>query len=152
MQNPIFSAPLSAMFAGAVLSLAATGAMAQTTTPPTNPTTIGVTPQDSAEATRKAVPRADTGTVVRTDESAADKTRNAADSARTATPLTRTTPAATSSAPLNTTTPMNSSTTQPAATPDTMPAANVGSSSDMNDGAARSNTRKPQRRARADRN
>lgn len=79
MQKNTFSQPLSTLLAGAVLSLAATGAMAQTTPVPGNPTTVGVTPQEAAEANRKAVPRADTGTVVRTDESAADKAREAAD-------------------------------------------------------------------------
>lgn len=81
MQKNTFSQPLSTLLAGAVLSLAATGAMAQTTPVPSNPTTVGVTPQEAAEANRKAVPRADTGTVVRTDESAADKAREAADRA-----------------------------------------------------------------------
>ena len=82
MKKTFLSTPLSALLVSAVLSVAATGAMAQTTVPATNPTTIGVTPQDAAEANRKAVPRTDTGTLVRTDESAADKARDAADAAR----------------------------------------------------------------------
>lgn len=82
MQYPFFSAPLKTLLACAVLSVAATGAMAQTTAPATNPDTVGVTPQDASEAMRKAVPRSDTGTLVRTDESAADKARNAADATR----------------------------------------------------------------------
>ena len=40
-------------------------------------TTIGVTPQAAAEANKKAVPRSDTATVVRTSPNAADTTRNA---------------------------------------------------------------------------
>lgn len=72
-QRPFFSAPLAALFASAVLSVAATGAIAQTAPAisTTNPTTVGVTPQDASEAMDKAVPRSDTATVVRTDEPAA---------------------------------------------------------------------------------
>lgn len=82
MQYPFFSAPIKALLASTVLLVAATGAIAQTTTPTANPSTVGVTPQDASEAMRKAVPRTDTGTVVRTDESAADKARTAVDAAR----------------------------------------------------------------------
>ena len=53
---------------------AATGTAAQPTT------SIGVTPQAAAEATKKAVPRSDTATVVRTSPNAADTARNAAGS------------------------------------------------------------------------
>lgn len=81
MQKNLLSAPLSSLLAGTVLALAATGALAQTSAPATatNPATVGVTPQDAAEANRKAVPRTDTGTLVRTDETAADKARDAMD-------------------------------------------------------------------------
>lgn len=78
MQYPFFSAPLSTLLAGVVLSVAATGAMAQAPAP----STVGVTPQDASEAMRKAVPRTDTGTVVRTDESASSQARSAAKTVR----------------------------------------------------------------------
>jgi hypothetical protein len=45
------------------------------TTPQSN---IGVSPSTGQEAMEKAVPRSDTATVTRTDESAADKARRAA--------------------------------------------------------------------------
>lgn len=54
-------------------TLLSIGAMAQSTAP----AGVGTTPQTAAEATRKAVPRADTGTVVRTAPSAADRARQA---------------------------------------------------------------------------
>ncbi|WP_027995065.1 hypothetical protein [Simplicispira psychrophila] len=82
MQYPFFSVPLKTLLASTVLSVAATGAVAQTPAPATNPSTVGVTPQDASEAMQKAVPRADTGTVVRTDESAPDKARSAVDTTR----------------------------------------------------------------------
>lgn len=65
----------------AVLVLTVAGASAQTTAPATSqpPTAIGVSPQTAAEAERKAIPRSDTGTVVRTAPSAADQTRSAVD-------------------------------------------------------------------------
>lgn len=86
MQNNFLSTPLSALLVSAALSVAASGALAQIPAPATNPTTIGVTPQDAAEATRKAVPRSDTGTLVRTDDSAAQQTRDAVDAARPSSP------------------------------------------------------------------
>lgn len=86
MQKNFLSTPLSALLVSAALSVAASGALAQTPAPATNPTTIGVTPQDAAEATRKAVPRSDTGTLVRTDDSAAQQTRDAVDAARPSNP------------------------------------------------------------------
>ncbi|MDB5868550.1 MAG: hypothetical protein JWP96_882 [Polaromonas sp.] len=64
---------------GAVLALAALSASAQTPAPATTasaPATIGRTPQEGVEATRKAVPRSDTGTLVRTSPSAADQAQN----------------------------------------------------------------------------
>lgn len=84
MQHPTSMKPLSVLLAGLVLSVAASGAMAQVTpatTNSTNSTTVGVTPQDAAEASRKAVPRADTGTLVRTGETATDKAKMASDKA-----------------------------------------------------------------------
>lgn len=87
-QRPFFSAPLVAWFASAVLSVAATSAIAQTApaTAPvstTNPATVGVTPQDASEAMDKAVPRSDTATVVRTDEPAAEVVKAKAPAAAT---------------------------------------------------------------------
>lgn len=72
---------------GAALALAATAAFAQTTTDSTvntnqTPAAIGVSPQTANEANQKAVQRSDTGTVVRTDESAAQQARDAANRAQ----------------------------------------------------------------------
>ena len=138
MQKQFFSVPLSSLLASAVLSWSATGAIAQTTPVLSNPTTVGVTPQDAAEAARKAVPRADTGTLVRTEESAADRARKAVDAAKAEMPKANTTPSSTS-------TPM---TTAPAAvtTPSDSNAAVISNST-----ATRSKNNLP-RRARADRN
>ena len=73
----------------AVLALTALSATAQTgtTTPATPPAAVGVTPQAAAEANRNAVPRSDTGTVVRTGPSAENRARAAmnGDGARTTT-------------------------------------------------------------------
>lgn len=68
---------------GAALTLAATGAFAQTSNSSTvntnqTPTAIGVTPQTAREANQKAIQRSDTGTVVRTDATAAEHARDAA--------------------------------------------------------------------------
>lgn len=68
---------------GAVLALAATGAFAQTTNSGTvntnqTPAAIGVSPQTANEANQKAIQRSDTGTVVRTDATAAEQARDAA--------------------------------------------------------------------------
>ena len=105
---------LKTLSAGTVLALAATGAWAQTATT-ANPasTTIGVTPQDAREATQKAVPRADTGTLVRTDPSAADRASDMAKDAKDAvtpntpntpnTPSTSNTRSNTTAAPMGTT-------------------------------------------------
>ena len=65
-----------------VLIAGSGAAFAQTSTMPnmgTNQTTtgVGVTPQAAAEANRQAVPRSDTGTVVRTSPNAADTARSA---------------------------------------------------------------------------
>lgn len=65
--------------AAGVTLLAAAGAVSAQTTPATpNPTGVAVTPQTAAEAQQKAVPRTDTGTVVRTGPTAGDRTREAA--------------------------------------------------------------------------
>lgn len=72
---------------GAALALAAAGAFAQTTSDSTvntnrTPAAIGVSPQTANEANQKAIQRSDTGTVVRTDESAAQQARDAANRAQ----------------------------------------------------------------------
>ena len=81
---------------GAVLALAVVGASAQTTTTPsattppvtsTPPATLGVTPQEAGQANRNAVPRSDTGTVVRTAPSPADRARTAMDGNSNTTPM-----------------------------------------------------------------
>ena len=137
MQKKSFSMPLSTFLASAVLSLAGTGAIAQTAPVLSNPTTVGVTPQEAAEAARKAVPRADTGTLVRTDESAADRARKAVDAAKAETPKVDTTPS-------STTAPM---TTAPAA----VTAPGNTDAAVMNKNTATRSNNMP-RRARADRN
>lgn len=65
---------INALTVGVTLALGASGAWAatgSTLSPPDKK--IGVTPQDAKEATQKAVPRTDTGTVVRTAPSAAER-------------------------------------------------------------------------------
>lgn len=77
---------IKAISVGATLVLAAGGAWAQTSNAVNPPaTTIGVTPQDAKEATQKAVPRADTGTLVRTKPSAAERAGDMAKDAKKAT-------------------------------------------------------------------
>ena len=61
---------------GAVLALALASASAQAPAPAgtaSAPATLGVTPQEAATATQQAVPRSDTGTVVRTAPSPAER-------------------------------------------------------------------------------
>lgn len=65
------------LFALALAAFSAT-AFAQNTTTTTPNSTVGVTPSEAREAMKEAVPRSDTATVTRTDESAADKARRAA--------------------------------------------------------------------------
>ena len=72
----MFHHTLTALSIAAALGLATTGALAQSA-PTTKPvTSVGVAPQDAQEATKKATPRADTGTLVRTDPSAAERARD----------------------------------------------------------------------------
>ena len=73
---------MTALVAGSSVALAQTSGTTGTSTMPamgaSQPaTSVGVTPQTAAEANRKAVPRSDTATVVRTSPNAADTTRNA---------------------------------------------------------------------------
>lgn len=70
---------------------AATGADTATTAVPA--TTIGVHPQDAKEALQKASPRADTGTLVRTSESAEKRARELGKDIQDETPNTRAAPA-----------------------------------------------------------
>ncbi|WP_449594953.1 hypothetical protein [Polaromonas sp.] len=110
----------------AILALAAAGAFAQAPapaiTPSSAPEAVGVSPQTAAEANQKAVPRSDTGTLVRTSPSATDKAKSAMDN---------------TAAGMDTTPNGASNTTT--STADTMP---------MN----RTTRTAPMRRARADRN
>jgi hypothetical protein len=65
----------NALLTLALAALCATAsAQSTSTTPQSN---IGVSPSTAQEAMDKAVPRSDTATVTRTDESAADKARRA---------------------------------------------------------------------------
>ena len=77
----------------AVLALTSTGAWAQSSTGANTPETkIGVTPQDAKEAAAKAVPRSDTGTLVRTAPSASERATDLAKDAKdSVTPGTRAT-------------------------------------------------------------
>lgn len=78
---------------GLCLVVAALGAQAQAGNGPTTshtpssatatPDNVGVTPQTAAEANKKAVPRADTGTLVRTGPSAADRVKETRDETNT---------------------------------------------------------------------
>ena len=68
----------TALIAGSSVAFAQTSTMpAMGASQPTPTTSVGVTPQAAAEATKKAVPRSDTATVVRTSPNAVDATRNA---------------------------------------------------------------------------
>jgi hypothetical protein len=59
---------------GLLVSLAAVGAHAQSGIK--SPDSVGVTPEAAAEANQKAVPRSDTGTVVRTAPPVTDRARD----------------------------------------------------------------------------
>ena len=74
--------PAKACLTAAMVPGASFIAVAQTNTTPATGTTqaagpVGVTPQTAAEANRQAVPRSDTGTVVRTSPNALDIARSA---------------------------------------------------------------------------
>ena len=76
--------PMSTTLSALVLATAAHAAAAQGTNAPTAPMTatsqpqaVGVSPQASSASLRKAIPRSDTATVVRTGPSAADKAASA---------------------------------------------------------------------------
>lgn len=97
---------------GAILALATAGAFAQTPaptiTPSSTPDAVGVSPATAAEANQKAVPRSDTGTLVRTSPSATDKAKSAMDNTTTLTTDMNPTPNAASSTPASANTaPMN---------------------------------------------
>ncbi|WP_028998739.1 hypothetical protein [Azohydromonas australica] len=64
------------LFALTLAAFSVTAFAQNTTTTPDS--TVGVTPSEAREAMKEAVPRSDTATVTRTDESAADKARRAA--------------------------------------------------------------------------
>ena len=74
--------PAKACLTAAMVPGASFIAVAQTNTTPATGTTqaagaVGVTPQTAAEANRQAVPRSDTGTVVRTSPNVSDSVRSA---------------------------------------------------------------------------
>ena len=156
--NPFHPRALSV---AAALALAATGALAQTASS-TATTTIGVTPQEAQEALQKAKPQADTGTLVRTDESAAERTKDMAQDAKQAvTPDARNTRNANPSEPRNsgaTTGTVNNTTTPNAAMgiSGTVPGADAtsGTATNMrnNPGTKAGNGNRTDRPARADRN
>lgn len=134
---------IKALSAGAVLVLATTGAWAQTSSTSGsgmgNPssTTIGVDPQDAKEATQKAVPRADTGTLVRTEPSAADRASDMTKDAKDAvTPNTRGNVSNTNNA--NPSQPRNSGNTTGTVNNTTTPSAAMGMSGTVPGSAATS--------------
>lgn len=129
---------------GAALALAAGATLAQSTTTPAN--NIGVTPQSANEATQKAVPQADTGTVVRTAPSAATRAEEAAkDIGNAVTPNTRATaPAAGSTAARTDATGSTSAGSSAGST--------ASNSANDNSTLASSNTNRNARPLRADRN
>ena len=72
------AAIISSAAAATAQSTGVTGSASMPTPSASQPTTgVGVTPQAAAEANRQAVPRSDTGTVVRTSPSATDAARSA---------------------------------------------------------------------------
>lgn len=78
---------LTTLSLGAALAVAASGAFAQTTNNSTvnstqTPATVGVSPQEANQANQRAVQRSDTGTLVRTDGTAAEQARDAANRAQ----------------------------------------------------------------------
>lgn len=76
---------LKALTLGATLALGAGGTWAQVTAPANQPvTTIGVTLEDAKEATKKAQPAEDTGTLVQTDASIAERAKDASKEAKKA--------------------------------------------------------------------
>lgn len=111
----------------AVLAFAVGGAWAQTPPITSTPEAVGVSPKTAAEANQKAVQRSDTGTLVRTSPSAADKAKSAMDNTASGTATMSTTTGAPNASSNNT------------ATVNTMP-------------SARTTNTAPMRRARADRN
>ncbi|NMM78545.1 hypothetical protein [Acidovorax sp. SRB_24] len=156
----MLNASIKAMSVGAALALAASGAFAQTT-PSTStqpPASVGVTPQDASQATQNAVPRSDTGTVVRTDQSAADRARDAANQVQnrtgtgTGTSTTNTTTGTTGNAGMSGSTSGSMGTGSSASNMDTNTNNTTGAmSSDMNSSGQRMGAYGT-RRARADRN
>ncbi len=72
-------------FGGAALALAVAGAAAQNAPAPTPPNAVGVTPAEAAEAARRAIPRSDTATVVRTAPSPLERARPSAQNNTTST-------------------------------------------------------------------
>lgn len=104
----MFDHPVKALSIAAALSLAAIGAWAQSATSPQPVTTLGVTPHDAKEATEKATPRVDTGTLVRTEPSVAERARDmTSDAKSSAKPQKATAPKTNSSHRANAAPPVN---------------------------------------------
>lgn len=82
---------LSRFMLGTSLAVAALAIHAQPAPSAGTPENVGVSQGTAAEAATKAVPRNDTGTLVRTSPSAADKARAAADDVSSRTTTTTTT-------------------------------------------------------------
>lgn len=79
---------LFSLTVGSVLALAAVVSHAQTTSAGGTPANVGVSQGTANETASKAVPRNDTGTLVRTSPSAADKAKAAADNTSTGASMT----------------------------------------------------------------
>ncbi len=152
---------MKAVSAAAATLLLAGGAWAQTSAVadpavPGSPSTVGVTPQNAKEANQKAVPRADTATLVRTEPSAAARGSDMANDAKDAvTPNSSNNSTANRPATISTT-PAVAPMTGNSGTPQTGTTANTGNA-DMrkSNNAATTNTpanRRATRPARADRN
>lgn len=95
----MFTHTITALSIAAALGLATTGALAQSATTTKPVTSVGVTPQDAQEATEKATPRADTGTLVRTEPSAAERVHDMTNGAKSSTQPKKSSAQKTSTAP-----------------------------------------------------
>ena len=143
---------------GAALSLTAGGTWAQTAaTPATN---IGVTPQNAQEAMQKAAPQPNTGTLVRTEPSAATQAGEAANNVgNTVTPNTRATAPAAGSTAARTDATGNTSATgttnntnMPGTSMGSGAGSNAATSANDNSTVVSGNTNRNARPLRADRN
>lgn len=124
-----------ALALSATISLAVGVTWAQVTSPPVKPnTTVGVTPQDAKEATQKAVPKADTGTLVRTEPSATEQAKEMAKDAK------------------STVTPTNTNSAPPISSNSEANTSNTGDATATTTRSVNGTTNTNERPARADRN